>query len=83
MLVLEVLAFAGAIVLFVIVATAASIGALALFGLVQFARCENCGHLTMLYTQAVANNCLWCRHEYVMHPLHSIHDHAPHAFRRG
>jgi len=82
-MVLEVLAFAAAIVLFVIVATAAWVGALALLGLVQFVRCENCDHPTMIYTRAVANSCLWCRHEYVMHPLHSIHEHAPHAFRRS
>lgn len=83
MVVLEVLAFAATVVLFVIIATAASVGAMALAGVVRFVRCEKCNHVTMVYTRAVANTCLWCRHEYVMHPLHSLHEHPPHGFRRS
>jgi len=81
--VLEVLAFAATVLLFVIVSTAAWVGALVLVGAVRFVRCENCNHLTMVHVRSIANTCMWCRHEYVMHPLHSIHEHAPHASHRG
>jgi len=52
---------------------AAIIGILGLVGVLRFACCEHCGHLTVTDVRTVPQSCPQCRHEHLTHPLASLH----------
>src|SRR6185437_5347360 len=45
-------------------------------GAVRLARCERCGRLAVTSPHASLKRCHSCRHERLLHPLHSLH-HVP------
>lgn len=60
-------------VLAIATVAAAIIGILGLVGVLRFARCGHCGHLTVTDARTVPQSCPQCRHEYLTHPLASLH----------
>ncbi len=82
MQVFEILTFLAATAMLAIVTAGTYLGMMALTGAVWLVRCNRCDHLTVVHARATANTCLFCRHERVLHPLHTRHVHAPHPFQR-
>lgn len=54
------------------------LGLLGLTGALHWTRCERCGHLLVSATSTARNDCRYCRHDRLLHPLHTIrHPHDP------
>lgn len=57
----------------IVTLAALALGLLSLPGLVRLERCGRCGHLTVTDARSAPRSCPQCRHEYLTHPLASLH----------
>jgi hypothetical protein len=48
-------------------------GLLAAMGAVRLVRCDHCGHLGATTPGAPLRSCPYCRHGWLLHPLHALH----------
>jgi len=81
MITVKILAFVLTAALFVVAAIALYIGGMGVTGAIQLARCTNCGHTTVVAPHEGAGSCPFCRHERILHPVHTLHVFGTHALR--
>jgi hypothetical protein len=72
MVVLEVFGAAVFVALAVVTTAMLMAGALGMLGVVKVVRCPRCAELRLELTARGAKMCFSCRHEMVLHPIHTV-----------
>lgn len=74
MLAIDFVLGAALLVFVAVVFSAAIVGLMGALGAVRLARCGRCRHLAVGPPHSALTSCPYCRHDHLMHPVHTVHE---------